>query len=84
MSRDGLGVGHRSVYQPPWRPNPHVFPNLRLFPVAETSPNLMPKLCRVAVMEPAAVWTITFHVLELVAVAVVLLLYLLIKVWRRI
>jgi presenilin-like A22 family membrane protease len=33
---------------------------------------------------PAAVWTITFHVLELVAVAVVLLLYLLIKVWRRI
>ena len=44
----------------------------------------MPKLCRVTVMEPAAVWTITFHVLELVAVAVVLLLYLLIKVWRRI
>jgi hypothetical protein len=35
-------------------------------------------------MDPAAVWTITFHVLELVAVAVVLLLYLLIKLWRRI
>jgi hypothetical protein len=35
-------------------------------------------------VDPAAVWTITFHVLVLVAVAVVLLLYLLIKVWRRI
>jgi hypothetical protein len=35
-------------------------------------------------VDPAAVWTITFHVLELVVVAVVLLLYLLIKVWRRI
>jgi presenilin-like A22 family membrane protease len=35
-------------------------------------------------MGPAAVWTITFHVLEVVGVAVVLVLYLLIKVWRRI
>ncbi len=35
-------------------------------------------------MDPAAVWTITFHVLELVAVVVVLLLYLLVKIWRRI
>jgi hypothetical protein len=36
-------------------------------------------------MDPAsAAVTITFHVLELVAVAVVVLLYLLIKIWRRI
>jgi hypothetical protein len=39
---------------------------------------------RLDLVDPAAVWTITFHVLEVVAVAVVLLLYLLIKVWRGI
>jgi presenilin-like A22 family membrane protease len=44
----------------------------------------MVRLCRLTGVDPAAVWTITFHVLEVVAVVVVLLLYLLIKVWRRI
>ncbi len=34
-------------------------------------------------MDPTAVVTITFHVLELVAVAVLVLVYLLIKIWRR-
>jgi hypothetical protein len=36
-------------------------------------------------VEPLAVWfTITIHTLELIGVAIVVLLYLLIKVWRRI
>jgi hypothetical protein len=33
---------------------------------------------------PAGVVTITIHVLEIVGLVVVLLLYLLIKLWRRI
>jgi len=35
-------------------------------------------------MGPAAVVTITIHVLEIVVAAILILLYLLIKVWRRI
>jgi hypothetical protein len=35
-------------------------------------------------VDPAAVLTITIHLIEIVAVAVVVLLYLLIKIWRRI
>jgi hypothetical protein len=35
-------------------------------------------------MDPAAVVTITIHVLELVILVILVLLYLLIKVWRRI
>jgi hypothetical protein len=35
-------------------------------------------------VDPAAVLTITIHVLEIVAVVIVVLLYLLVKVWRRI
>jgi hypothetical protein len=33
---------------------------------------------------PIAALTITIHVLELVVVAIVVLIYLLIKIWRRI
>jgi hypothetical protein len=35
-------------------------------------------------MDPAAVLTITIHVLEIVILVILVLLYLLIKVWRRI
>jgi hypothetical protein len=35
-------------------------------------------------MGPSGVLTVTIHVLEIVAVAIAVLLYLLIKIWRRI
>jgi hypothetical protein len=35
-------------------------------------------------VDPSAVIRITIHVMEIVGVALVVLLYLLIKVWRRI
>jgi hypothetical protein len=35
-------------------------------------------------VDPSGVITITIHVLEVVAAVVVVLLYLLIKIWRRI
>jgi hypothetical protein len=40
--------------------------------------------CRLPIVGPSAVITITIHVLEVVVVVVVVLLYLLIKLWRRI
>jgi hypothetical protein len=61
-----------------------VAPRLRQFARSKSPTTFTAHPGRLAPVDPAAVWTITFHVLELVAVAVVLLLYLLIKVWRRI
>jgi hypothetical protein len=61
-----------------------VAPRLRQFARSKSPTAFTARPGRLAGVDPAAVWTITFHVLELVAVAVVLLLYLLIKVWRRI
>ena len=54
----------------------------RIGPAGRTSQNR--SIATLLRVEAHAVITVTIHVLEIVAVAVLLLLYLLIKVWRRI